>query len=221
VKSIARERPSNYEADGHAAYARRLAGYMNDAGYIRALTIREYGIAPGVHRIQEWIDKRHRDAAAIKRVVQNRHRIDPAANDGDDFKVVRLDLPKPTPKPRIRRKAVAFVPPAKVRPPVRLSRRVIDAVAEWFGLEPQDILGKSRAHHKVSARFVAIRILREMRFASGEHRFSFPDIGRVLEGRDHSTIIYAWNTFDDRARKYPEMREAYEDLRHLAEGWQA
>ena len=38
-------------------------------------------------------------------------------------------------------------------------------------------------------------------------------IGAFFGGRDHSTVIHAIKTFDDRARAYPEMIEAYEALK--------
>ena len=94
-----------------------------------------------------------------------------------------------------------------------LSTAVIESVAQWFDLTPSDITGKSRFGHIVSARFVAMRLLFEMRYEDGSRRFSYPMIGRFFGGRDHSTIIHAMRTFDDRARAYPEMREAYEALR--------
>lgn len=94
-----------------------------------------------------------------------------------------------------------------------LSTAVIESVAEYFKLKPEDLTGKSRYGYIVSARFVAMRLLFEMRYEDGARRFSYPMIGRFFGGRDHSTVIHAMRTFDDRARAYPEMREAYEALK--------
>lgn len=94
-----------------------------------------------------------------------------------------------------------------------VSKAVIAAVAQWFGLTPSQITGKSRFKYIVSARFVAMRLLHEMYYETGAKRFSYPMIGSFFGGRDHSTVIHAIKTFDDRARAYPEMIEAYEALR--------
>ena len=114
---------------------------------------------------------------------------------------------------RRNREAIAEIYREKLERRQPMSRAVIRAVAEWFELEPEDLTGKSRISYIVSARFVAMRMLFDMRHDSGLRRFSYPMIGRFFGGRDHSTVIHAMRTFDDRARAYPEMLEAYEALR--------
>lgn len=95
-----------------------------------------------------------------------------------------------------------------------LGRGIIAAVAGWFGYSPDDLTGKSRKEHIVTARFVAAKLLRDQEWQhSGYVRFSYPEIGTLLGGRDHSTIIHACETFFDRARKFPAMLEAYEALK--------
>lgn len=94
-----------------------------------------------------------------------------------------------------------------------LSGGVISAVADWFGITAADITGRSRLARMVSARFVAVKLLSELRYDTGERRFSYPMIGQAVGDRDHSTILHALNTFEFRCRAYPEMRECYEALR--------
>lgn len=43
-------------SNGPEVYAKRMASYVKDVAYIRAMTLREYGRAPGVERIGEMID---------------------------------------------------------------------------------------------------------------------------------------------------------------------
>lgn len=93
-----------------------------------------------------------------------------------------------------------------------ISERTIKTVADWFGLLPSDLTGRSRISYIISARFVAMRLLFDVQ-QYGTRRFSYPMIGRFFGGRDHSTVLHALRTFDDRARAYPEMIEAYEALK--------
>lgn len=94
-----------------------------------------------------------------------------------------------------------------------IGRAIIESVADWFELSVGELIGNSRKAYDVSARMVAIRLLRDVTWDSGHPRFSYPQIGSMLGGRDHSTVIHAITTFDDRARKYGEMTEAYKALK--------
>ncbi len=63
--------------------------------------------------------------------------------------------------------------------------KIINSVAEFFDLKPEDIKGKSRKKKLVRCRAIAGFLVRE------ELKLSYPEIGQHLGGRDHSTIIYA------------------------------
>lgn len=93
------------------------------------------------------------------------------------------------------------------------SRKIIGDVADWFEIKPSDITSRSRLAFVVTARFVAMRLIYDIRRDDGTRKFSYPMIGAFFGGRDHSTVIHALRTFDDRARAYPEMQEAYEALK--------
>lgn len=99
-----------------------------------------------------------------------------------------------------------------------ISERIIKLVASYFALTPQDILGRRRFNYIVTARFVAIRLLRDLKFEDGRPRFSYPQIGRLVGGRDHATILHAIRSYDDRAQKYPEMLEAYAFVKGALDG---
>jgi len=61
---------------------------------------------------------------------------------------------------------------------------VLKAVAEYFNLPVEALCGKSRARDIADARHIAMYLLRE----DGHLRTT--DIGRILGGRDHSTVIH-------------------------------
>jgi len=61
---------------------------------------------------------------------------------------------------------------------------IIERVADHFGLELSQLLGRSRRREVARPRQVAMFLIRE------ETDASLPEIGRLLDGRDHSTILY-------------------------------
>jgi len=61
---------------------------------------------------------------------------------------------------------------------------VIKAVGEYFSLSPQDLCGKSRVREIADARHICMYLLRE----DAHQRTT--DIGRLLGGRDHATVIH-------------------------------
>lgn len=61
-----------------------------------------------------------------------------------------------------------------------------DAVARAFGFEPSALVGQSRRKPVVLARHAAVWVMRN-RWPS----MSYPQIGKMLGGRDHSTMINA------------------------------
>ena len=93
-----------------------------------------------------------------------------------------------------------YVPPKN--PQLNKAARIIHAVAEWFGMDPADITGRARRARYVSARWVAIQLMCEVKTADGHRRFSYPQIGAFLNNMDHSTVLNARDHFFDRARPF-------------------
>lgn len=62
---------------------------------------------------------------------------------------------------------------------------IIDTVALHFGVTPRDITGAKRQQNIVQARQVAMFLCRELLGSS------FPALGRIFGGKDHSTAMYA------------------------------
>jgi len=67
------------------------------------------------------------------------------------------------------------------------AKDLIDTVAEFYSLNPADILEKSRSRHISFPRQVIMYLLRV------EMTMSYPSIGNTLGGRDHTTAMHAHN----------------------------
>lgn len=63
---------------------------------------------------------------------------------------------------------------------------VFKAVADFYGIPISDLVKRSRKKEIVRPRQIAMFLLRE------ETKSSFPEIGSKLGGRDHSTVIHAY-----------------------------
>ena len=83
---------------------------------------------------------------------------------------------------------------------------VIEATADMFGLTIDELCGKSRSRPLVTARQVAMYVLREMT------DFSYPAIGRAFGDRDHTTVMHAVSKIADLMR---ERRTIYEQVTEL------
>ncbi len=62
--------------------------------------------------------------------------------------------------------------------------QVLDAVAEYYRLSPDDLRGKQRDKHIVVPRQIAMYLMRQ------ETEASLLEIGQALGGRDHSTVLH-------------------------------
>ncbi|TDC73399.1 chromosomal replication initiator protein DnaA [Streptomyces hainanensis] len=62
---------------------------------------------------------------------------------------------------------------------------IVSAVAEYFGLTVDDLVGSSRSRILVTARQIAMYLCRELT------DLSLPKIGQYFGGRDHTTVMHA------------------------------
>ena len=83
---------------------------------------------------------------------------------------------------------------------------VLDATAEMFGFTVEDLTGKSRSRPLVTARQIAMYVLRQLT------NFSYPAIGREFGGRDHTTVMHAVTKITALMR---ERRPIYEQVHEL------
>lgn len=79
---------------------------------------------------------------------------------------------------------------------------VLSLVAAHYGFSSKDLRGKKRDNQLVQARQVAMYLCREL---FGE---SYPSLGRIFGGKDHSTVMYA-------VRKIREIQVTNKDMHIL------
>lgn len=82
--------------------------------------------------------------------------------------------------------------------PSRRHRQVRDRVAEAFGIEPYVVMGRGRRASVVWPRHTALWVVREC-FPG----LSYPMIGKLFGGRDHSSVIYGVDKVKYRRERDP------------------
>ena len=68
---------------------------------------------------------------------------------------------------------------------------IVNEVASYYKVSPKEIRSKKRNRSISVARQVAIFLLRDLT------QMSFPEIGREMGGRDHSTAMYAFRSVEE------------------------
>lgn len=64
-------------------------------------------------------------------------------------------------------------------------RMIIDCTAQYFGLNPEDLLSSNRSRNVVGPRQIAMYLCRELT------DLSLPQVGAAFGGRDHTTVMHA------------------------------
>ncbi len=77
--------------------------------------------------------------------------------------------------------------------------RILQEVAEYYKVLPKEIRSKKRHKTLVTARHIAVYLIRDLT------QKSYPEIGRELGGRDHSTAIYSFKLIEERLESDPEI----------------
>ena len=83
---------------------------------------------------------------------------------------------------------------------------ILDATASSYGFTVEAICGPSRTRPLVTARQVAMYLVRNLT------DYSYPAIARVFGGRDHTTVIHA---VDKISTQMKERRQIYEQVTEL------
>jgi len=83
---------------------------------------------------------------------------------------------------------------------------VIRTLSERLGVTKKEVVSSSRKQHIVRARDIIAYMLREY----GE--MSYPAIGRLLGGRDHTTIIHAHKKIKNLTKTTPNFQQGVGDL---------
>ena len=79
---------------------------------------------------------------------------------------------------------------------------IIKETCERFMVSPTEIIGPSRQRHIFRARQAAMYVAR----VTGQN--SYPAIGRMFGGRDHTTVLHAVRSVPDVMTSEPEFQEA-------------
>ena len=99
--------------------------------------------------------------------------------------------------------------PLRTAPKKPSPQEIIDTVCSYFRISHEQLAGPSRARDITYPRHVAIYLLR--RFGL----YPLTDIGHLLGGRDHSTVISAFKRIERELDSYPDTRTDVQSLEHL------
>jgi len=90
-----------------------------------------------------------------------------------------------------------------IKPPLRMvsPKTVIRTVAEFYDLKEKDLLTNSRKKELVRPRQIAMYLLKE------ELKCSFPFIGRVFKGKDHTTVMHAYKKISEELKENERLIE--------------
>ena len=86
--------------------------------------------------------------------------------------------------------------------------KIIQTTAEHFDISPEDIKAKKRSKNIAFPRQIAMFLSRELT----EH--SLPKLGNEFGGKDHTTIIHAYNKIKKSFMEDPEVRDIIDSLKH-------
>ena len=84
------------------------------------------------------------------------------------------------------------------------SEKILEAVAESEGVDVNDLLGQNRSAKIARPRQMAMYLLRVV------NEISFPQIGELLGGRDHTTVMYAV----EKVSKDEKLKNRAEKIKH-------
>jgi len=90
--------------------------------------------------------------------------------------------------------------------------QLVDAVAQAFGVSQERMLSRDRSAEIALPRQIAMYLLRE------EARLSLPQIGEVLGGRDHTTVMYGCQKIGELLQRDERLRRQVVGLREQLYG---
>lgn len=89
-------------------------------------------------------------------------------------------------------------------------RAIINRVAKSMGIRAEDILGDKRRQNVVQARQLSMYICRK------SLGLSFPELGKLFGGKDHSTVVYSVNKIQKMIDSNKEMQNLVTQLSNYA-----
>jgi len=88
------------------------------------------------------------------------------------------------------------------------TKKIIQVVANYFDIEPEELVGNSRKKHLVEPRQIAMYLMREQINAS------FPTIGQELGGRDHTTAMHSCSKVEKLLNSDPKLQQDINNLKN-------
>ncbi len=90
-----------------------------------------------------------------------------------------------------------------ISPPKKVTnyKNILQAVAEFYDINYQDLINRSRKKEVVYPRQIAMYLMRD------ELKKSFPFIGDKLGGRDHTTVMYAYEKMSKEIEKNSSLQQ--------------
>jgi chromosomal replication initiator protein len=108
-------------------------------------------------------------------------------------------------------KVLAETFPRKARKPVSISK-IQNAVCSYFNISKADLIGNKRSSSIVYARHIAIYLARTLTDES------LPAIGKNFGGRDHSTVLYAYERIQTLMKEQRQVLDHVNNLIRIIQG---
>lgn len=89
------------------------------------------------------------------------------------------------------------------------SKDVVEAVIKFYNINDKDLLGKSRKKELVRPRQIVMYLLRS------EINLSFPAIGQEIGGRDHTTVMHAFNKINEEFLRNERLAQEINSIKQL------
>jgi len=86
-------------------------------------------------------------------------------------------------------------------------QQIMEAVASYYGVSPQALTGKQRDKKTALARQVTMYLLRD------QNHCGLADIGRILGGRDHTTVMHGYEKMAAEVDVNPQLRASIDQIR--------
>ena len=84
---------------------------------------------------------------------------------------------------------------------------ILDYISKYYSLEESVIRGQQRIRDAVSARQIAMYLIRSMT------NLSLDEIGKVFDNRDHSTVLYSIQQIEKKMKKDPAFAEMVKEIK--------
>lgn len=87
------------------------------------------------------------------------------------------------------------------------SKLIMQVVCKFFNIRVEDILSEKRSNNVAFPRQIGMYLCREL------VNMGFPQIGKDFGGRDHSTVMHAYNKIIEEYKNNNETKELIEDIK--------